>query len=135
MEKIIAVVIMLVIVIGLIATVILPKVSQINEMGDQSTEQMNQFMESTKKDRAVGKSVKQDFKSALNDEKKKVVVYTFAENSGFNSDSDNEKIDNVDDLWVFVKSKKHDNSEDVTTITYTQIDPETGEKAADDDDE
>ena len=65
MEKIIAVVIMLVIVIGLIATVVMPQANQITTIGEQGTEDMTRFQIGTQEGKTFGNAVINDFRAAV----------------------------------------------------------------------
>ncbi|HCC06749.1 MAG TPA: hypothetical protein DEP72_01095 [Clostridiales bacterium] len=68
MEKIIAVVIMIVIVIALIATVVMPQSQQVANMGENANTQMDQFQMGMQDGKSLGSAVIADFKmGAIND--------------------------------------------------------------------
>lgn len=65
MEKIIAVVVMIAIVIGLIATAVMPTVQQMNEQGDQANQQLAGLTQTMDGSVLSGKSVKAEISSNL----------------------------------------------------------------------
>lgn len=63
MEKIIAVVVMIAIVIGLIATAVLPYVTSMNDAASEGQNQLNQFTGSIQGDSMTGAAMKAEIKS------------------------------------------------------------------------
>ncbi len=72
MEKIIAVVIMVVIVIGLIATVVMPQSEQVGQLGGEATNQMNAL--GSKMGGSSGADVKRELVTGISDSKLFVIL-------------------------------------------------------------
>lgn len=129
MEKIIAVVVMIAIVIGLIATAVLPMVNQMNEQGGAASSQLDMIGSTiTDSDRRMGSTVVSEIQSfssrfALSTDRLTSITINNsgrATNATANTAAQvSNAINAVDKNAMYVRTDTYYNSGALSTVTYT----------------